>query len=155
LRLDEANLTFTEAVDSTTHIPKPDQLRALSIRQPWAEHILLGEKTVEYRSRPTKVRGRVYVYASLAKPEAGDPVSHDFPRGLIVGTVEVTACDGSDGEYEWQLCNPERLSEPLAPQEQPQPVWFYPFGRPIDAVDLEAEPSSDDGHSDLPSVGLV
>lgn len=134
-------------------MPKPDQLRALSIRQPWAEHILLGEKTVEYRSRPTKVRGRVYVYASLAKPEAGDPVSHDFPRGLIVGTVEVTACDGSDGEYEWQLCNPERLSEPLAPQEQPQPVWFYPFGRPIDAVDLEAEPSSDDGHSDhVPSA---
>ncbi|MBN1449250.1 MAG: ASCH domain-containing protein, partial [Bacteroidetes bacterium] len=32
---------------------------ALSIRQPYCEQILRGEKTVEYRSRPTKRRGRV------------------------------------------------------------------------------------------------
>ncbi len=79
-----------------------------------------------------------------------DPVSdHELPRGLIVGTVEVTGCDGSNGEFEWQLSNPE----PLAPLEQPQPVWFYPFGRPIDAVDSETEPTADVGHSDhVPSA---
>jgi len=40
-------------------------MRALSIRQPYAEMILRGEKTIEYRSRPTKIIGeRFYIYAS-------------------------------------------------------------------------------------------
>ena len=38
---------------------------ALSIRQPYAELILRGIKTVEYRSRPTRIIGqRFYIYAS-------------------------------------------------------------------------------------------
>jgi hypothetical protein len=40
-------------------------MRALSIRQPFAELILRGVKTVEYRSRPTRIVGeRFYLYAS-------------------------------------------------------------------------------------------
>ena len=39
--------------------------RALSIKQPWAELILRGKKTIEVRSRRTHVRGRVQIYASL------------------------------------------------------------------------------------------
>ncbi|MBS0265835.1 MAG: ASCH domain-containing protein, partial [Planctomycetes bacterium] len=113
---------------------EPEQLRALSVRQPWAEQILRGDKTAEYRSQPTNVRGRVYIYASLAKPEPGaDEIEAGLPRGLIVGTVEVVGCEGSDGEFEWQLANPERLPEPLAPLGQPQAVWFYPFGRAEDS----------------------
>ena len=38
---------------------------ALSIRQPYAELILRGVKTIEYRSRPTrKIGERFYIYAS-------------------------------------------------------------------------------------------
>jgi predicted transcriptional regulator len=38
---------------------------ALSIRQPFAELILRGIKTVEYRTRPTRIIGeRFYIYAS-------------------------------------------------------------------------------------------
>ena len=40
-------------------------MRALSIRQPYAELILRGLKTVEHRSRPTKIIGRrFYIYAA-------------------------------------------------------------------------------------------
>ena len=40
-------------------------VRALSIRQPFAELILQGRKTIEYRSRPTHIIGeRFYLYAS-------------------------------------------------------------------------------------------
>ena len=40
-------------------------MRALSIRQPYAELILRGIKTVEYRSRRTRIIGeRFYIYAS-------------------------------------------------------------------------------------------
>jgi hypothetical protein len=40
-------------------------MRALSIRQPCAELILRGIKTIEYRSRPTRIIGeRFYIYGS-------------------------------------------------------------------------------------------
>ena len=91
--------------------------RALSVRQPYAELILRGEKTIEWRSRPTRVVGeRFYLYASLklagdagiwsddlADPEAdalpwirelglarrlfGD--GGDLPRGLLVGSATI------------------------------------------------------------------
>ena len=46
-------------------------MRALSIRQPFAELILAGRKTVEYRTRPTRVIGeRFWIYASR-RPAVG------------------------------------------------------------------------------------
>jgi len=43
-------------------------MRALSIRQPYAELILRGIKTVELRSRSTRIVGeRFYIYACKAK----------------------------------------------------------------------------------------
>lgn len=57
-------------------------MRALSIRQPWAEMILRGIKKIEYRSRPTRVIGeRFYIYAARkpAPPTAPGPIwSHDL-----------------------------------------------------------------------------
>jgi ASCH domain len=52
-----------------------EPVRALSICQPHAEAIIRGLKKVEYRSGPTRIRGRVFVYASQgqypAEEEAG------------------------------------------------------------------------------------
>ena len=31
-----------------------------------------GEKTIELRSIPTKVRGRIYIYAGLKKPDISE-----------------------------------------------------------------------------------
>ncbi len=43
-------------------------MRALSIRQPYAELILRGIKTIEYRTRPTYIIGeRFHIYAPLKK----------------------------------------------------------------------------------------
>ena len=40
-------------------------MRALSIRQPYAELILRGIKTIEYRTRPTRILGeRFWIYAA-------------------------------------------------------------------------------------------
>ena len=109
--------------------------RALSIRQPYAEQIMRGTKRVEYRSQPTKIRERVYIYASLTpgweeefewmKAKPGD-----FPTGVVIGTVEVVDCTGVPGDYEWHLARPVRLAEPIRPTGRPQPAWFYPFGEP-------------------------
>lgn len=111
------------------------QMRALSIRQPHAEAILRGTKKIEYRSRSTNIRGRIYIYASLGRYANEDELSmledygitditaDELPRGVLVGTVELFDCD----EGEWHVRNPERLEELVAPTQHPQPVWFKPF----------------------------
>ena len=129
-------------------------MRALSIRHPYAELILRGEKTIEYRSRPTKLIGeRFYIYA--AKKWAGVHVRHsrapqngnpecpasiprsldsrlrgndgEWPTGVIVGTAEITRCVKDNGHYEWHLSNVKRIANPRPPTRRPQPVWFNPF----------------------------
>ena len=111
------------------------RLRALSIKQPFAEQIMRGMKRFEYRSQKTNVRGRVYVYASLGPRPAADWKKMnvgpgDVPLGRIVGTVEIFDCRPvSAGGCEWSLRAPKRLRTPIAPAAHPQPVWFYPFGR--------------------------
>lgn len=110
--------------------------RAISIRQPYVEDILRGKKKFEYRSRPTKIRGRVYLYASLGaghesywkkmKMQPGD-----LPTGVIVGSVEIVDCKyfEDDDCYGYRLKNPRRYKKHLAPKNQPQPLFFYPFGK--------------------------
>ena len=111
-------------------------MRALSIRQPWAEQILRGEKKIEYRTVAcTKMIGkRIYLYASqrfdqgeLDEYEAMGLQRGDLPTGVIVGTMEIAECDGFEGDYEWHIRNPERLEKLLEPDKKPQPVWFKPF----------------------------
>jgi hypothetical protein len=48
----------------------PEKLEAISLRQPWAEEVMLGIKKIEYRHSPTKHRGRIYIYASLGRVPA-------------------------------------------------------------------------------------
>src|SRR5688500_5167231 len=109
--------------------------RALSIRQPHAEAIMRGVKKIEFRSGPTKIRERVYIYASLGRYSKGDEADmmdayglddvscDDLPRGVLIGTAELYDCDGGD----WHLKEPERAAKLLKPDKHPQPVWFNPF----------------------------
>jgi hypothetical protein len=106
--------------------------RALSIRQPYAEAILTGEKKIEYRSRRTHIRGRVYVYAAkgLGAQEDYDYMGvqpGDLPTGVLVGTVEVTDCTDNGEYFEWHLSKPKRLPKPIKPTGVPQPGFFKPF----------------------------
>jgi len=43
-----------------------DTMSALSVRQPYADQIMRGEKQFEYRNQITHKRGRVYIYGSSA-----------------------------------------------------------------------------------------
>ncbi len=61
---------------------------ALSIRQPYAELILRGIKTVEYRARPTRIIGRrFYIYASKtpASRAIAEAKPHAWSGDLQVG----------------------------------------------------------------------
>lgn len=107
-------------------------MRALSIRQPYAEQVLRGTKKIEYRSKSTNIRERVYIYASLTPGYSKDwddmqLQPGDLPVGVLVGTVEISDYRGKPGDYEWHLTKPDRLKRHLKPKKHPQPVWFYPF----------------------------
>jgi hypothetical protein len=108
--------------------------RALSVRQPYIELILAGRKTIEYRSRATRVRERVYLYASQipGPAEAFADAELDWqelPVGAILGSVEIIGCEQGEDFYEWQLARPRRLARPLKPIRRPQPLFFFPFGK--------------------------
>jgi hypothetical protein len=126
-------------------------MRALSLRQPWADLVILGQKTIEVRSRRTKIRERVYIYAARNRIEADEEHRiaarfgidvDNLARGVLVGTVEIVDClplkkvhgeracfkiDKSDGFHAWLLERPERAKNLRTPTKRPQPVFFNPF----------------------------
>ncbi|MFK7776704.1 MAG: ASCH domain-containing protein [Gimesia sp.] len=135
-------------------IKHPDKsLPALGIRQPWAELILRGIKTIEIRSSQTRIRGPIYIYASkkLAKTVYADKAVEkaeidveELPRGVLIGTVEIVdsfpvnqkhatasgvPAEILAGKFGWKLVNPQRLQDLIIPDYLPYGVWFYPFLR--------------------------
>ncbi|MFO0917526.1 MAG: ASCH domain-containing protein [Planctomycetaceae bacterium] len=130
----------------------PDRL-ALGVQQPWAELILRGIKTLEIRSRPTRVRGPIYLYASrrisalpaakIAAQRYGIDVD-ELPRGLLVGSVNISDCRPATSRdvaaaclpaellidcQGWHLEHANRWSPALPVRFLPYGVWFYPFRR--------------------------
>ncbi len=135
--LAEAELAAAEAKLPDQWDPSSGPIvRAISVRQPYVEQILLGKKKFEFRSRPTRHRERVYLYAS-ATP-ADDQMAWNelrmtpgaLPTKCILGSVEIVAClnrdDVPDEEYAYVLRNPERLTNPLFPLNQPLPAFWRP-----------------------------
>jgi hypothetical protein len=108
--------------------------RAISIQQPWLEQILRGIKKKEYRTRPTRIRERVYLYASVTpadSPSGWRRVKEEpgqLPVGKIVGTIEVVDCrwNGRLERFEFALARPKRLKTPRTAKNQPNPVWWRP-----------------------------
>lgn len=84
------------------------EMKAISVRQPWAWLIVNGYKDIENRSRNTKHRGRTLIHASKKFDNAGyrrirkdfplikmpffNGWVNEFPMGGIVGAVNIIAC---------------------------------------------------------------
>jgi predicted transcriptional regulator len=112
-------------------------MRALSIRQPYAEEILRGIKKWEIRSRPTRKIGQTfYIYVGQQPARETDCPARfarlgttfaDLPTGVLVGTAKISKCERANGEYHWHLTDVKRLAQPRKPTGRPQPVWFTPF----------------------------
>lgn len=110
-------------------------MKALSLKQPFAELILSGKKSIELRNWNTSFRGEFFIHASKipdarAMKRFGFSVS-DLPRGALVG--KTTLCDmkhyktkkehahdkclpladTSWGNYGFVLTNVKRLPKPI------------------------------------------
>ena len=109
-------------------------MKALSFRQPWAELILQGHKTMELRTYKTAYRGLIAVHApQRVEKEPSERFGLDLASldsGGIVGTVELVDVISLDEEayeshrdehlagrgyreglYGWVLANPQRLAQ--------------------------------------------
>lgn len=85
-------------------------MRALSLVQPWATLIMVGEKRIETRSWGTSHKGKLAIHASAGKPKYAREFCQEpeveeilerhgldwetLPRGVVVGTTEVLTCTG-------------------------------------------------------------
>lgn len=95
-----------------------EQIRALSVRQPWAHAIVHLGKDIENRGRRTSHRGLTLIHASAgmtrAEYEAAQSFMHargvlggylpdieTIDRGGIVGVCEITDCVGSSDSPWW------------------------------------------------------
>jgi len=109
-------------------------MRALAVRQPWASLIIEGLKTIEVRSKPTKLRERVAIYASKAmqatlEGEHGpDYNSRILLTGMILGTVEIVACSKVNDAIKYTAYNIEHF----APDEyyKEDKTYFWHLRRP-------------------------
>lgn len=128
------------------------ELRALSIRQPWAWLIVHGWKPVENRDWSTDFRGRFLVHASkgmthdeysdalrLVKSIRGNadglPPIDQLPRGGVVGSAELVDCVTAHpsqyffGRYGFVMRDPLELP-------------FRPYLGQLGFFDIPDEPSS-------------
>lgn len=124
------------------------EIRGLSLTQPWAQLVVLGEKQYETRSWKTPYRGLLAIHASKNVPGWAkrlcqtDPMfvsvlwtywaAKPLPVGAIIGTVELVACEPTD-EMEYFLLAKERAFGDWSPGryawklQNPQllsePIW--------------------------------
>jgi hypothetical protein len=108
-------------------------MKALSIQQPWAMHILRDGKDVENRSWPTPFRGAFLVHAGKRFDSyciedgmvsgsglAVERPKSEFPLGAIVGIAEIVACGhevssvwSCYGQYQHVLRNAREFVTPI------------------------------------------
>lgn len=110
--------------------PRLQQLRALSLKQPWAWLVVNGFKDIENRTWRTRHRGPLLIHASssrdLLTPDYEEEFSRDyavvlpardkFGFGGIIGVVEVVDCVKQHpskwkfkDSWGWILEHPRRL----------------------------------------------
>src|SRR5947209_601032 len=91
-----------------------EQVKALTIRQPWADAIIHGRgKRVENRTRRTRYQGRILIHAGLAEDRSAlhGGLRDDWPdvRGAVIGTAYLTGChearvEGCCGPWSFPSC---------------------------------------------------
>ncbi|HEY4116292.1 MAG TPA: ASCH domain-containing protein [Byssovorax sp.] len=105
-------------------------MKALSVKQPWAELIASGRKSIELRTWSRAYRGELLIVSGLRFDARGAEHNVDGPRGVAVCVVDLVdvrvATFGDAGAscydkidefiradvtlYAWVLANPRRVA---------------------------------------------
>ena len=102
-------------------------MKALTVRQPFAECIATGEKTIEALSRPTKHRGLLVIHAAGQPAEVLAVYCERLRFGEVLAVVDLVDCRPlqrgdrlatmapvdepfrTEGLFAWVLTNPRRV----------------------------------------------
>lgn len=89
-------------------------MRALSVKQPFAEMIANGKKKKEYRSWSRTCFGDLLIVASKTKSEDFADYADQVDAKRLVFSKAVCVVDfykvtGDDGDYAWHVRNPRRV----------------------------------------------
>lgn len=131
-------------------------IKAITIRQPHAQLILLGVKTVELRRWATRHRGQLLICAGArADYELG------FPRGVVLALVDLVdiapylpsdalaACSRwRRGLMAWRLENPRAVAQ------TPLKGRLGLFSAPSELARTGNPPASAPGHRDSDRAGI-
>jgi hypothetical protein len=72
------------------------ELRALTIRQPWATALMWGGKDVENRPRPIRYRGLLLIHAGLAHPDWAEHQQAEVLAGQKFGWLATRRVSASE-----------------------------------------------------------
>lgn len=90
-------------------------MRALSVKQPFAEQIARGDKKIEYRTWKVAPFGDLLIVASKTFHPGQDPKKRER-ESLVYGTavcvVDFHKVTGTEDDYRWHVRNPRRV-EPV------------------------------------------
>jgi hypothetical protein len=150
-------------------------MKALSIRQPWAELIVQGKKTLELRSWAVGYRGPLAIHASQTVDreacQAHGLNPEQVSTGAIIGVVDLVSIVELDDAafasrqsehlasgrfktnplYGWQMANPRLLSHPC-PVRGRMGLFSVPDAclEDVEQVSIPAEKSARFAKADLP-----
>lgn len=119
-------------------------MKALTIKQPWATLIALGEKKFETRSWQTKYRGPLAIHAgkSIDKEAFNEPTIYsallkhgikqpnDLPIGAVIATAYLTECHKITSDY-YSMYDEEKAGTDKGHLIEGDEWWFgnYEEGR--------------------------
>ena len=124
-------------------------MKALTVRQPWAQLIVEGYKEYEFRSRKINYRGKILIHAgkTIEKNEAKRFCGYNltYTQGAIIGEATIEDCILVDDEfnkkltimnpvvygknnhantYAWKLTNIKKYKKPIEAKGQ-LGLWNY------------------------------
>ena len=84
-------------------------MKALTIKQPWAQLIIEGYKKYEFRSWKTKYRGKILIHAGMSLERAManrfKDYNLEYTNGAIIGEAVIEDCILVDEEFNEKLKN--------------------------------------------------
>lgn len=137
------------------------KIKALSFRQPWAELVLAGKKTLDLRTWNTNYRGKLAIYASQTiEPERCSEFGIDaktLTTGAVIGVVDLLGVVELDENtymersaehlggrnyhspmFGWELANPRMLT---LPQPAKGRTLLFEVDIPEDAFVSQMQPA--------------
>lgn len=125
-------------------------MKVITIKQPWAEMIVLGIKDIENRTWRTNFRGRILVHAAKtivpyseiinyyplpAARNAIREIQNQSPTCItsaIIGSVEIADCVrnhpsewAEEGVWNWVLSNPIKYDKPITSINGKLSIWEH------------------------------